>query len=87
MMVGAARARTGGDRDEDAAGDVFITWNAPRYVARRHHVRGERDTLRAIATALRNLATAAEQVGSRNRSADGVVAVRRGGAAYDRVVT
>lgn len=44
---------------EDAAGDVFITWNAPRYIARRHHVRGERDTLRTIATALRTLATAA----------------------------
>lgn len=43
---------------EDADGDVFITWNAPRYVARRHRVRGERDTLRTIGTALRNLATA-----------------------------
>lgn len=41
------------------AGDVFITWNAPRYIARRHHVRGERSTLRTISAALRGLATAA----------------------------
>jgi uncharacterized protein (DUF302 family) len=41
---------------EDADGDVFITWNEPRYVARRHRVRGEGDTLRTIGTALHNLA-------------------------------
>ncbi len=42
---------------QSAAGEVVVTWNDPFAIAHRHHVGGERDTLRTIDRALRGLAS------------------------------
>lgn len=44
---------------EDATGAVFVTYNAPQYLAERHTITGEDEILNQIATALSNFATTA----------------------------
>lgn len=44
---------------EDAAGDVWFTYNDPAYLAGRHHVKDCDEALRKIATALGNFSSAA----------------------------
>ena len=44
---------------EDADGAVFVSYNDPAYLARRHGLTGVDDTLTKISGALQNLAEAA----------------------------
>ncbi len=46
---------------EDAAGDVFLVYNDPHYLAKRHGVEGNDEVLDTIANALQNLANGATQ--------------------------
>ena len=46
---------------EDDAGDVFVAYNDPRYLAQRHGLSGVDEQLGGVSNALSNLADAAAQ--------------------------
>lgn len=56
--------------------DVFVGYNAPRYLKARHAIRGARDPLETIANALRNFASDATG-NDRGRTTHGLGQVRR----------
>lgn len=44
---------------EDASGDVWLSYNAPRYLVQRHDISACEDTIRMMESALGNIAKAA----------------------------